>query len=280
MEMVYWADLLHPKPLDPSIKEEDNPLRITEPYVPKAFEKVEPSKFRKKVLDYVEKQLDKLFTSDSTSIDMSAISDLIIKKYFKELEIYYSENLSDESGKQKPAKTLIQKRLEDVLRKHKGKEILLLSHSMGTIIAYDVLTKPNKRINVDTLITFGSPLGIPIILEKIAVAKQTSLKLTRKMKSPEKITSEWLNFSDLNDKVALNYNLSDDYEPNSHGIKPQDYLVHNDYIGGEGENPHKSYGYLRTPEIAQVVYDFLARDKRRLSIWFNSKAATLLDKIF
>ncbi len=39
----------------------------------------------------------------------------------------------------------------------------------------------------------------------------------------------------------------------------EDDLVLNDYRADGGENPHKIYGYLRTPEMSGLIADFLAR---------------------
>ena len=42
------------------------------------------------------------------------------------------------------------------------------------------------------------------------------------------------------------------------GIRVKDDLVANDYLGLDGKaNPHKSYGYLRTPELSKCVKEFL-----------------------
>ena len=61
-EFVYWTDILHTDPLDPQIKDKDDPLYLDEPYTPaKYFEKSKPNKIRKKILDYLNNQLDKLF---------------------------------------------------------------------------------------------------------------------------------------------------------------------------------------------------------------------------
>lgn len=56
--------------------------------------------------------------------------------------------------------------------------------------------------------------------------------------------------------------LRDDYQPNQQGVAVRDDVISNDYytIGADGEqrhNHHKSYGYLRTPEMAEHVKKFL-----------------------
>ena len=61
----------------------------------------------------------------------------------------------------------------------------------------------------------------------------------------------------LEDKVALNYNLGDDYRANKKGVKPVDMQVVNDYEINGKRNPHKSYGYLRVPEMAETIHHFL-----------------------
>ena len=58
-ELVYWADLAHEEPLNPKEKNPDNELYLEEPYTPSFKAKEEkPSDLRKKILDFIEKQLD------------------------------------------------------------------------------------------------------------------------------------------------------------------------------------------------------------------------------
>ena len=59
------------------------------------------------------------------------------------------------------------------------------------------------------------------------------------------------------DKVAFDYNLADDFTANSHGVKPFDHLVVNDYVKDDEANPHKSYGYLRAKEFSLLLSEFL-----------------------
>jgi hypothetical protein len=151
---------------------------------------------------------------------------------------------------------------------------------MGSIISFDVLTGSANGIDIDTFVTIGSPLGIPVVMEKIAAERKIDLKKEKKLSVPEKVTRRWHNFSDLHDKVAFNYNLADDYRANSKQVIPVDTVVYNDYeIDGE-RNPHKSYGYLRAPELSRVVLDFLTRDTSDFAIWCRKVAAAALHKAY
>jgi triacylglycerol esterase/lipase EstA (alpha/beta hydrolase family) len=57
--------------------------------------------------------------------------------------------------------------LAETLVKHRRKKILLIAHSMGSIIAWDVLTKMVPQIKIHTLVTIGSPLGNPVVRSRI-----------------------------------------------------------------------------------------------------------------
>ena len=256
-DLVYWADLLHPVPFNPRISDKNHPLHLKAPYLPaKESAPKKTSRLRKAVLDTLLKEIDKIFLNDDLSINFEAITDHIIRRYFEDLDAYYSKSISDNQDNERPAKDLIREELARVLRKHRRKKILLIAHSMGSIIAYDVLTITAPDIQIDTLVTIGSPLGIPII-EKKCMTEQSESKPTQKLRTPDNITRAWYNYSDLRDKVALDYTLGDDYEPNSKSIRPVDQEIYNNYeFDGEG-NPHKSYGYLRTPKLAEVIHSFI-----------------------
>ena len=72
------------------------------------------------------------------------------------------------------------------------------------------------------------------------------------------MVDRWTNLADRRDPVSLDIRLRDDYDENDRGVKVKDDLVYNDYVNGEGEgNAHKSYGYLRTPELTSIVKKFL-----------------------
>jgi hypothetical protein len=277
-KMVYWADHLHIQPLEPKVKDPDHPLFLKEPYTPSSDEKKHiPSRFRQKMLDQLEKQLDRLFLKKDQSIHFAGITDFIIEHFFQDLNIYYSKNCLDKKHLNKQAKEVIRKKLYRTLRRHRHKEIMLISHSMGSIISYDVMALEHKHVKVETFVTLGSPLGLPVIMSKIAHELGQPGK---RLKTPESIRHAWYNMSDLRDKVAINYTLADDYDANSKGVRALDIPVYNDYEGREKHNPHKVYGYLRTPEMADIIQSFLIRNKptyylkfvQFLNQWFNLKA--------
>ena len=62
--------------------------------------------------------------------------------------------------------------------------------------------------------------------------------------------------------ATIEAKLGDDYEPNDQGVKVADMPVINAYRSPSDRTPpnkanyHKSYGYLRTPELSNVVRAF------------------------
>ena len=276
---VYWARFLYSQPLDPSIKDENHPLYVQYPYVKSSGKKIEyPSTLRKKILDYIEKQMDKLFLNPDKTINFSEVTDLIIKHYFRDLSLYYSNATIIHENKQVLVRTLLRQELANALRQFKGHEILLIGHSMGSIVAYDTLLYEAPDVEVDTLITIGSPLSLPIIVSRILKELEETGRNVSKPPVPENV-GRWYNLADLHDKVTLNYNLADDYVPNSAGVLPEDEIVVNDYGYRGHKNPHKSFGYLRTPEMARHIHEFLVRDVPQYKIWLEQRLGKILDKL-
>ena len=122
-------------------------------------------------------------------------------------------------------------------------------------------------MKIDTLISIGSPLGQKYVLYKILEEQKNNS--VNKLKVPENIRRNWYNLSDLDDQVALNHLLAEIYVSNSKGVKIIDKLVQNNSKDNGTRNPHSSYGYLRTPEFAEIVHSFLSRKKFNLFRWFN-----------
>lgn len=261
-ELVYWADIVYKYPENPNITNKKDPYYLAEPYEPAQEKELYENtnhNWRKKILKFIEKELEKVFLNEDLSLNYAEVSDAIMYKYFMELEMYYGATKNQIALKQKT-----RNRLLSIIEKHKYDEIMILSHSMGTIIAYDVLQFELKNQNIHTFVTMGSPLGLPFIRAKIAKELRTANN-DLKIRTPECVSSSWLNFADLEDKIALNFDLNNDFSSNSHGIQVIDYEIYNDYSINGDRNPHKIYGYLRSKEFTEQLHLFLT-EKKELSI--------------
>jgi len=148
------------------------------------------------------------------------------------------------------------------VKKQQGKRIMLIAHSMGSIIAYDVLRnlgklnrKSKSNYQISQFITIGSPLGLAHVKKKVYEERSYS-KI--RLRTPTIVSERWVNYADRKDFVALDTHLHDDYGPNRKEIIVEDDIILNDYVSLKGDsNHHKSYGYLRTPEISEHIDAFL-----------------------
>lgn len=277
-ELVYWADVFHPLPSDPEIIDEEDPCYLEEMYWPaKNFARKERSAAIYSIKQYLIKKLKQLMLNEDKSLNYSYLADKIIHRYFNELEAYYAAVAISNHGRL--AKDVIRERLADTLYKHRKERILLIGHSMGSLIAYDVLTQTTPDVPIDMFITIGSPLGLPVIISKIYAEQNSHQAHHNGIRTPENVRNRWFNFSDVEDNIAIDHRLNDDFQANRRKVRVFDKLVYNNYRNDGKNNPHKIYGYLRTPEMAKVIYHFLNFHKPkalvnvvdRFNFWFSQR---------
>lgn len=77
-----------------------------------------------------------------------------------------------------------------------AEKIVVVSHSMGTMIAYDVLRNCPECPQVDTLITLGSPLGIQEVQDELVAVGEAEVDY------PATKLSRWINIYDPFDPIA------------------------------------------------------------------------------
>jgi hypothetical protein len=262
-ELIYWADILYEKPLDETITNEKHPLYLKDKYVPgKIINTDIKHPIRKKILDWYDEAADKIFLNEDMTVNYSFISDTIIHNYFKDLEAYYLNNKVITNGLILLARDQIRNRVIEALKKYQDDDIFLIAHSMGSIVAFDILTFNLPKLKIKTFATMGSPLGIPFVRSKIAQEKRVVLNDNHKLKTPPGVQKNWYNFSDLEDLVAINYSLKNDFDENKYGIKAVDFIVNNNYEIDDEENPHKAFGYLRTPEFSNILLEFIQQKEK------------------
>ena len=179
----------------------------------------------------------------------------------KDLAYYYdaTQRIENRGGEEESARKVLMDELMSTLLPLKGRRMMLIAHSMGTIIAYDVLRDLGQRdreFPVHHYVTIGSPLGMGTV--KDSVLKERSYADVP-VRTPTVVRERWVNYADRGDRVAVDTHLRDDYGPNDGGVRVEDDLIRNDYVGLDGKRkPHKSFGYLRTPELSRHIRDFLA----------------------
>jgi hypothetical protein len=126
---------------------------------------------------------------------------------------------------------------------------VVVSHSMGTVIAYDCLKRVDGCATVDGFITLGSPLGLDEIQDKLQPG------WTRPGGFPhERLTGGWVNVYDRLDPVCgFDPEIANDYR-RSAATMVEDVAVQND-----GAWRHSITKYLRQPK-------FLAALRRMLQL--------------
>lgn len=254
-ELIYWADILHPIPLDLNNNSKADSV-VSEKYTSEKYpDPIEPSTFRAKAIEYMEKYYNKFIVNEVLTLKYPSITEFFIHLHLKDLQDYYSMHSVPYDGKEISAMEAIIDRFINCLNKHKDKQIFLIAHSMGSIIVHDALTVRTSEAEIDTYVTIGSPLGQKYVVTKYKTKNEKNF--SNKLKVPEGILKHWFNLSDLQDQVALNHELRDLYEINSRKVKIQDQLVKNKFVSAGVINPHKAFGYLRTPEFSKIINDFL-----------------------
>ncbi|MGI9237265.1 MAG: hypothetical protein ACR2QZ_07700 [Woeseiaceae bacterium] len=138
--------------------------------------------------------------------------------------------------------------------------VLLIAHSMGSVIAYDSLWEMshNNRdhVHVDLMLTMGSPLGQRYMQKRIK-----GHDLTGVGRYPANV-GRWKNLSAVGDLTAIDPRLQNDFgEMLSLGLVEsfEDKAIYN-YFRLDGVlNVHAEYGYLVNEETARTVADWWRR---------------------
>jgi hypothetical protein len=129
-----------------------------------------------------------------------------------------------------------------------GGPFVVIGHSQGSMIAYDVLSQLDpKQYQVPLFVTIGSPLGLPQVKSRL-----TKLTRQKDLRVPACV-GEWLNVADDSDPVAFDEDLSNDFLPKK---TIRDELVVN---LDSPKHPHSGTGYLRTTPVRVAVQQTVDR---------------------
>jgi hypothetical protein len=154
----------------------------------------------------------------------------LVKRTFKDVYAYFF------GGSKEPMRQV----LRDELRRVDG-PVVVLAHSLGTIIAYDVLREQaSSNLEIPLFVTVGSPLGVTEVQDLIE----------RPLEVPTAVTA-WRNASDARDVVALDHTLRPAYAP---AERCTDFIVVND-----SSNHHGIREYLRAAPVQEPIRELFQR---------------------
>lgn len=116
-------------------------------------------------------------------------------------------------------------------------ETVVVSHSLGTVIAYNVLRHDDdsNNLSVPLFVTLGSPLAVTVVK-----------KMVRPIGHP-RCARRWFNAMDERDVVALFALDSDHFD-----VDPA--IENKTDVDNQTKNRHGMSGYLSDPEIASRIH--------------------------
>lgn len=126
-----------------------------------------------------------------------------------------------------------------------GGPFVVVAHSQGSMIAYDVLRQLQAaECEVTLFLSVGSPLGLPQV--RSMFKRWTG---TRKLPFPDCV-QRWVNVADTRDPIALDPDLTDDIG-NAKGRFEN--LAAARLNPDWQDNPHSGSGYLSIPQVRAAV---------------------------
>jgi hypothetical protein len=150
---------------------------------------------------------------------------------------------------------------------HRGDDVMVLSHCLGSVAVYDVLWQlsrgaaighhgSTRKINV--WVTFGSPLGDETVKSRLSGADRPGPG-----RYPANVLN-WYNVSAEDDYLAHDKTLANDYAAMlGHRLisRIHDICIYNLCVRYGRSNPHSASGYLIHPRITKLITDWLCADE-------------------
>ena len=160
-----------------------------------------------------------------------SVKNLFMKKMVKEAHSY----LFNVEG----IKDVIRARVVRALTDQDYDNTVIVGHSQGSFIAYDVLTTATCP-EVQGFMTIGSPLGVDEIQQELSWSRENGF--------PSKLQGDWVNIYDSYDPVSrLDPKLSNDFR--KHGDK----IVKDIREQNWGKWRHSATKYLKGPKLRQEL---------------------------
>ena len=221
-EMVYWADVLYEAPLADDaglemVALENNEVELPQPAI------IPQDNTEAAWIAAMEQQLGLNEGGEGIGAPEGTLSneleriplpdfakDAFLKRFLRDVHHYlFNVSFSPRPGERYFVQDEIRKRFVSAVTRGSAAQgpHLVVSHSMGTVIAYDCLKRVPECPVVDAFITMGSPLGIDEVQDKLRP------EWTQDDGFPSaRVSGKWINYFDRIDPVSrLDPYLASDY---------------------------------------------------------------------
>ena len=148
-------------------------------------------------------------------------------------------------------------------------DICLMAHSMGCIVAYDVLWKFSQMSEyrefqtgapgISLWLTLGCPLGEAGVKANLYDANERE-----DGRFPKKIVKNWVNIAAVDDFIAHDVDMRNDFSAMLPGKRGYGYVrsikdkrIYNCWTHEGKSNPHKLYGYLVNHDVARELANWI-----------------------
>ena len=141
-----------------------------------------------------------------------------------------------------------------------GGPFVIVAHSQGSMIAYDVLRELDpEQVSVPLFLTIGSPLGLSPVMK--IFRKWTGVGRGDRLPFPPCV-DQWLNLSAKGDPVAFDKDLGDEIEHDDaltdRLLRPQDEPAN--WNADLSKHAHSATGYLKTVFARTGVLKYVDSD--------------------
>jgi hypothetical protein len=140
----------------------------------------------------------------------------------------------------------------------KNNHVLIIGHSLGSVIAYDTLWELSHKEGLHGKVDFlslGSPLGMHYVQRQLMGLRNSEHK------TYPKLIRRWINVSSKGDIIALERDFHDSFNDMLkqgwvNSIEDHNQGIYNYYRSNTGLNCHRSYGYLVNPAVGSIIADW------------------------
>jgi hypothetical protein len=175
----------------------------------------------------------------------------LMNAFLRDVHHYLFNSISRVRGTEYRVQDTIREKFVNALKEdvqtNQGGPLIVLSHSMGTVIAYDCLKRVPECPKVDALLTIGSPLGLDEIQDKMQP------EWTKGDGYPSlKVGSAWTNvYDDLDIVAALDTKIANDFQRGGREV------IADTRVKNDGAWRHDISKYLRQDDLRKSLRDQL-----------------------